>query len=111
MKTIISTSLVLSLFILEGSILTHPFIVEAQQEVPSYAKWGKLAVERTKEKYPNAKVIDYLHIGREKGTVTYTEKFKLWLKEESKEFGVYVDITIDNKTEKLVAINFEETAR
>ena len=40
--------------------------------VPPYAKWGKLAVEKTKEQYPKAEIIDYLHIGRKPKTVQIT---------------------------------------
>ena len=36
---------------------------------PPYAKWGKIAVLMTKEKYPQADIIDYLHIGRRPKTV------------------------------------------
>ena len=44
-----------------SNIYTGLSIVHAQ---PPYAKWGKLAVEKTKEQYPKAEIIDYLHIGR-----------------------------------------------
>ena len=35
-----------------------------QKPIPSYAKWGRLAMKETKKRYPNADIIDYLHIGR-----------------------------------------------
>ncbi|GAA0344061.1 DUF3889 domain-containing protein [Bacillus carboniphilus] len=82
-----------------------------QQQVPPYAKWGQIAMQKTKEKYPNAKIVDYLHIGRAKGNQTSIEKFKLWLKEGQKEFGVFVDIRFNNETEQLVDIRFRETDR
>lgn len=78
---------------------------------PPYAKWGQIAMSRVKEKYPQADIVDYLHIGREKGTATSTEKFKLWLKQNNKEFGVFVDITFDNATEKITDIKYRETTR
>lgn len=80
-------------------------------EVPSYAKWGQLAMQKTKEKYPNASITDYLHLGRVPGTTSSTEKFKLWLKNKDKEFGVLVDITFDKKTERLIVIKFREVDR
>lgn len=79
--------------------------------IPPYAKFGKLAMEKTHEKYPNAKIIDYLHIGRITGPHSSTEKFKLWLKDNSREFGVFVNIEFNNKTEKVMNITFKETSR
>ena len=84
-------------------------IVHAQ---PPYAKWGKLAVEKTKEKYPNAQIIDYLHIDRKPKTVNITvEKFKLWLRENEKEYGVFVNVEFETKTEKFLKITFQKTSR
>jgi hypothetical protein len=80
-------------------------------EVPPYAKWGQLAMQKTKEKYPTASITDYLHLGRVPGTTSDTEKFKLWLKQKNKEFGVLVDIKFDKKTERLIEIKFKEVAR
>ncbi|MDM5188647.1 DUF3889 domain-containing protein [Bacillus sp. DX4.1] len=91
------------------SLYTQPPIVHAQ---PPYAKWGKLAVEKTKEKYPKAQIIDYLHIGRKPKTVSITtEKFKLWLRENGKEYGVFVDVEFDTKTERFLKITFQKTSR
>ncbi|MGG0188321.1 YqzG/YhdC family protein [Bacillus rhizoplanae] len=89
----------------------RPFsIVHAQ---PPYAKWGKIAVQMTKEKYPQADIIDYLHIGRKPKTANVSvEKFKLWLREKNgKEFGVFVDVEFETKTETFLNIIFKETPR
>jgi hypothetical protein len=80
-------------------------------QVPPYAKWGQLAMQKTKEKYPNAAITDYLHLGKVPGTTSSTEKFKLWLKEKDKEFGVLVDIEFDKNTERLIGIKFREVTR
>jgi len=82
-----------------------------QKPIPPYAKFGTLAMEKTHEKYPNAKIIDYLHIGRLTGRQTSTEKFKLWLKANSKEFGVFVNIEFNNETGKVIKITFKETPK
>lgn len=112
MKIIISILLLFGLFLFgDFTILETNNVVRAEQEAPPYAKWGRVAMTKTKEKYPQAKIIDYLHIGREKGPQSSTEKFKLWLKTDSKEFGVFVDITFDNKTEKIITIKYRETTR
>ena len=70
---------------------------------------GKLAVEKTKEQYPKADIIDYLHIGRKPKTVQITvEKFKLWLREDGKEYGVFVDVEFETKTEKFIKVSFQK---
>src|SRR5690625_6094740 len=51
----------------------------------SYAKWGKLAMKETKQKYPDAQIIDYLHRGRQKRGDAMVEMFKLWLRGENRE--------------------------
>lgn len=92
-----------------SNIYTGSSIVHAQ---PPYAKWGKLAVEKTKEQYPKAEIIDYLHIGRKPKTVQITvEKFKLWLRENGKEYGVFVDVEFETKTEKFIKLSFQKTSR
>ena len=84
---------------------------QAQQEMPAYAKWGKLAIKETKEKYPNAKIVDYLHVGRETKGEHTTENFKFWLKEDKKEFGINVKIRFITQTEKLVTIDMIEVEK
>jgi hypothetical protein len=79
--------------------------------VPSYAKWGRIAMQKTKERYPEAQIIDYLHIGREDGVSYSTEKFKLWLKGKDKEFGVMINIRFDPKTDEIKQISFKEVTR
>ncbi|RDI45398.1 DUF3889 domain-containing protein [Falsibacillus pallidus] len=86
-------------------------MAHAQKPVPPYAKWGRLAVEKTKQKYPKANVVDYLHIGREIKGADEVEKFKLWLKEGKKEFGVYVTIEFDPKTDQVKRIILMKTPR
>ncbi|PEL14354.1 DUF3889 domain-containing protein [Bacillus sp. AFS017336] len=97
-------------------IFSNLDIATAQQHVyePPYAKWGKIAVEKTIQKYPQADVIDYLHIGREQKSPTNSiEKFKLWLrlKNGSREFGVFVNVEFETRTEKFIGISYTETDR
>lgn len=81
------------------------------QNPEEYAKWGKLALSKTQERYPNASVKDYKHIGRVHGTNTTVEKFKFWLKEKDREFGVLVNIEFDKESERVLDITFEEVER
>ena len=81
------------------------------EDVPSYAKWGRVAMQETKEKYPDAAIIDYLHIGAITRNGETTEKFKLWLRGKDREFGVYIDIRYTKETEEIIDIKFQETDR
>ena len=79
--------------------------------VPQYAKWGQIAVQETIKKY-DASVVDYLHIGRTQISENIIEeKFKLWLRKRNlEEFGVYITIRFDSKTEQIITITFVETS-
>ena len=80
-------------------------------EIPSYAKWSKIAMKETQKKYSNAKIIDYLHEGSVTNGDKTIEKFKLWLRDGKKEFGVIVSVKYVTKTEELVTIEFQETTK
>ncbi|WP_026584807.1 DUF3889 domain-containing protein [Bacillus sp. J33] len=82
----------------------------AERPEPAYAKWGRLAMKTAKEKYPSAKILDYLHIGREKKQKSEIEKFKLWIEDGGKEFGLYIDIEFDPKTDRVIRINTRKSA-
>jgi hypothetical protein len=99
------------LTILSSLSLTNPnHIALATKPVPNYAKWGVLAMKETKKRYPMADIKDYQHVWREdKKNGTTIERFKLWLKQDNKEFGVYITFTFDSKTEELKDILFVET--
>ncbi|MBO0588911.1 YqzG/YhdC family protein [Sporosarcina sp. E16_8] len=102
----------LGVFMLVNAASIHiPTILHAKEEQPAYAKWGRLAIKETEAKYPNAKVIDYLHEGSESQKDETIEKFKLWLKEDDKEFGVFVRIKFMTKTEQVITIDLQETSR
>ncbi|MCM3711398.1 DUF3889 domain-containing protein [Sporosarcina luteola] len=84
---------------------------QQHEQTPAYAKWGALAVKETKQKYPDANIVDYLHIGSETKDDTTIEKFKLWLKDDQHEFGVIIHITFTTKTDNIIKIDFQETDR
>ncbi|MBS4189634.1 DUF3889 domain-containing protein [Bacillus sp. FJAT-49705] len=96
-------SLIMLIFI--PSTLTY-----AQPEAPSYAKWGQLAVKTAKEKYPKANIVDYLHIGREDKAKSSIEKFKLWLVEGGKEFGLFINIEFNPKNDRVIRIIVKKSA-
>ena len=92
-------------------IVFIPVSAQDETDLP-YAKWGRLAMKETKLQYPDAAIIDYLHVGREEKNGSQTETFKLWLrKENGEEFGVYTVIEFHTKTEQVINITFTETDR
>lgn len=105
----LSFSISLSLLFLQVQPNIFQQLSDHEKIPPAYAKWGLLAVKKTNEKYPHAQIIDYLHQGREDHPDHTVEKFKLWLKGEEREFGVFVDITFNVQTEEVLEITFTET--
>ena len=79
------------------------------KELPSYVKWGRIAMTKTQEKYPDSEITDYLHVGKEEKEGTSTEKFKLIVKKNQKEIGVFVHLTFDSRTERLLSVDLKET--
>lgn len=77
---------------------------------PPYAKWGRIAMQQTMQTYPQANIVDYLHVGRKTKTPTTSEEtFKLLLQEGNRVWALLVHIEFETKTEKVIAIRFEET--
>lgn len=95
----------------EGPLKLINTAIAQQKPIPPYAKWGTFAMEKTQERYPNAKIIDYLHIGRIRGPHSSTERFKLWLKVNTREFGVFINIEFNNETGKVINVTFKESSR
>jgi len=97
------------LFVSLAMFIQIPVVANAQQETPAYAKWGQLAIKEVKAKYPRAKIVDYLHEGKEVQGASTIEKFKLWLKQPDKEFGVHVRISYKTTTQEVEKIEFQES--
>lgn len=102
----------LSLHALSHVELPRPVVHMADPFVkpePSYAKWGRLAVAEVKRKYPACSVIDYLHLGRQElSAQTAKESFRLWLRKDTREWGVRVDIVFNKQTEKPISIRVQD---
>ena len=81
------------------------------QKIQPTLSGESLLYKRLKQNIPHAKIIDYLHEGSETKGDSTIEKFKLWLKDGDHEFGVFVRIEYITATEKVIAINFQETSR
>lgn len=91
------------------TLTTHiPTTAPIHQETPAYAKWGQVAVKETQSKFPHSSIIDYLYEGSEPKENSTIEKFRLWLKENDKEFGVSVKIEYITDTNELIHIQIHE---
>lgn len=74
---------------------------------PPYAKWGRMAVKETAAKY-GADIVDYRYDGRTQLSGGLAEeRFRLWLRKDSGEFGVTVRIQINLATDRLVGMRWE----
>ncbi|QTD42974.1 DUF3889 domain-containing protein [Sporosarcina sp. Te-1] len=83
--------------------------LEIRAEAPAYTKWGRVAMKETQSRYPHASIVDYWHIGSKSENNTTEERFKLWLKEDHREFGVFVTIIYLTETGTIIDIEFRET--
>ncbi|MCL6637331.1 MAG: YqzG/YhdC family protein [Alicyclobacillus sp.] len=80
--------------------------------VPAYAKWGRVAVAAAKKRYPGASVIDYQHLGGEtRPGGTAVERFKLWMRQGGREWGLWVDVVFQPRTQQVVAVHMRERQR
>jgi hypothetical protein len=111
MKPIAITLFFTFFCVMEGVQVEKHAAACINKKIPTYAEWGNLAMEKTKERYPQAAVIDYLHIGKVQTQNNSVEKFKLWLKEGKKEFGVFVNIEFNTETKKVVSITYRESQK
>ncbi|MFC5528273.1 YqzG/YhdC family protein [Cohnella yongneupensis] len=92
-----------------GSV--NSMTASAAIQPPEYAKWGRIAMQVTIERY-HLPIVDYLHVGRRQLSPGIAEeKFKLWLRSNTREFGVFVTIRFETSSDRILAIEFEETSR
>jgi Protein of unknown function (DUF3889) len=82
--------------------------VNSEKATPSHAKWGKIAMQKAIEKYPSAKIYDYLHVKREQRGNYSVEIFKLWLNENNNKFEVMVHIKFETTTEKILNVRIKK---
>ncbi len=74
-----------------------------------YAKWGKIALERTKEKYPNSAISDYQYDTRRvNADGTVIDFFDFIVTENNVEKDIKVKILHNPDNGKLISVGFEE---
>ncbi|WP_273849913.1 DUF3889 domain-containing protein [Guptibacillus spartinae] len=78
-------------------------------EAPSYAKWGKIAIEQTTKKYPNQQVTDYRYDGKvfiSNVREQYDFEFTLKQNGQSREIRVYV--LVNPQSDELIDVKYDE---
>jgi hypothetical protein len=82
------------------------------KSVSSRDKWGKIALEAVKERYPNVAIVDSEYVGRFKISGTVAEDvFKMWFVQGSREHGLFVRVSFDKPHDRLLRVQFQETDR
>lgn len=73
------------------------------EATPEYARWTVQALEAVKAKYKEAAIKDFLYAGCQPRSRTVTDYvYKYWLAEEGREFGVYVTLSIDPPSGRVI---------
>ena len=107
-KSLITTCLcILFIFIPFLNSPNNINTVNAEKAIPSHAKWGKIAMQKATERYPSAKIYDYIHVKQEQRGNYSVETFKLWLNDNNNRFEVIVTIHFDTKSEKISKISLQ----
>ncbi|ACT01995.1 hypothetical protein Pjdr2_3360 [Paenibacillus sp. JDR-2] len=84
-------------------------VPSAAHAEPSYAKYGRIAMQETANKYPDADIVDYKYEGHFTASDSRTEeRFKLWLRGSGAEFGVRVHIFVAADSGQIRDVRIEE---
>lgn len=81
----------------------------AHGEAPSYAKWGKIAIEQTTKKYPNQQVTDYRYDGKVFiSNVREQYDFEFTLKKDGQSREIRVYVLVNPQTDELIDVKYDE---
>lgn len=81
----------------------------ASAQPPSYAEWGKIAIQQTKKQYPNQNVTEYTYDGKvfiSDERHQYNFDFTLESNGVSKNVRVYV--LVNDKKDELINVYFDD---
>jgi hypothetical protein len=92
-----------------SEISPNPQSTAYAERQPEYAKWGRIAMQLTSERY-QGKIIDYLHVGRTQISPGIAEEtFKFWIRKHERVFGVRVTIRFYTANDQIITVKFQET--
>lgn len=95
------------IYLLVVSILAFAAPAAAHAE-PSYAKYGRIAMQEAANQYPDADIIDYKYEGHFAAGTRNEERFRLWLRGAGSEFGVRVHIFVAADSGQVRDVQLEE---
>jgi hypothetical protein len=79
------------------------------EQLKENEKWGQLAIKEVQKKYEGVLIKEYQYVWHEeKKDGTGIKRFKFLLRHLGKEFGVYVTISYDVKSEEVKEIQLME---
>ncbi len=84
-------------------------IAHVGAEPPSYAKWGKTAIQETSQRYPDQQITDYSYDGKvfiSDVREQYDFEFTLKQNGQSREIRVYV--LVNPKKDQLIGVKYDE---
>ena len=78
-------------------------------EAPSYAKWGKIAIEQTTKKYPDQQVTDYRYDGKVFiSDVREQYDFDFTLKQNGQSRKIRVYVLVNPQSDELIDVKYDE---
>ncbi|WP_377889977.1 DUF3889 domain-containing protein [Alkalihalobacillus sp. R86527] len=96
----LSVVMVLALFV------HAPFASAAQ---PSYAEWGKIAIQQTKKQYPGESVTEYTYDGKVFiSDERHQYNFDFTLKSNGVNKNVRVYVLVNDKKDELIGVYFDD---
>lgn len=95
------------IYMLVGAIFAIAVPAAAHAE-PAYAKYGRIAMQETANRYPDADIIDYKYEGHFAAGAMAEERFRLWLRGGMSEFGVRVHVFVAEDTGQVRDVRIEE---
>ncbi len=101
---------ILMIFCMTVSASVFSVQVHAETKTLSYEEFGRAAMKKAKEEFPDAQIVDYLHVGKKRKAETSIETFKLTLKENNKPFEVFVFIEYNEKTKKIIKVTLDKVS-
>ncbi|MDZ5473941.1 DUF3889 domain-containing protein [Bacillus sp. 31A1R] len=84
-------------------------VVNAEQQQPGYAKYGRIATSVVKEDYPGEEVVEYKYLGRETSPEKLVvDSFRFEVMKAGKPQVVVVKVSHDPKNDKNLYISLIE---
>jgi hypothetical protein len=85
-----------------------PLTLTEQEEADDYEKWAQIALEATKQAFPEGEVEDCKYVGREeKSEKTVEDTFELTLQQNGDARQILVKVLYDKEKGQLLSVDYE----